>query len=68
MRLLSVGSYEFREFEGSNRPIYAILSHRWEADEVTYQDMMEGLEIAKKRQGFDKIQQCCAPAKEAGLK
>lgn len=67
MRLLSVDSYELGEFEGSNIPSYAILSHRWEAGEVTYQDMMKGLRNAKKKPGFDKIRQCCAQAKKAGL-
>lgn len=38
MRLVNTTSYELREFP-SNIPPYAILSHRWENDEVTFADL-----------------------------
>jgi len=37
---------------------YAILSHTWETDEVTLDDMKD-LEVAKSKAGFGKIQSAC---------
>ena len=47
MRLLEAnadGSFSLTRFVGTKIPSYAILSHRWEADnqEVTYQDLVSG--------------------------
>jgi hypothetical protein len=67
MRLLQVETLEFREFYGSQMPPYAILSHRWEEDEVTYQDMQRGLLHVQNKLGFAKIQKCCEQAVEDGL-
>jgi hypothetical protein len=67
MRLLDVLAIEFVEFEGSNIPSYAILSHRWEDGEVTYRDMTSGRSSARKKKGFGKIKQCCGQAIEDGL-
>lgn len=58
MRLLNAFTLTFHEFEGSNIPSYAILSHRWENDEVTYQDMKTGLDHVKRKAGFFKIEEC----------
>jgi len=41
MRLLRAVDMTFHEFEGSSIPPYAILSHRWEGEEVTYQEMRD---------------------------
>jgi len=41
MRLLRAVDMTFHEFEGSSIPPYAILSHRWEGEEVTYQEMSD---------------------------
>lgn len=38
MRLLNTHDYSFKEFSGNNVPTYAILSHRWEEFETSYQD------------------------------
>ena len=41
MRLLHrlpYGSIELEEFHGDNIPSYAILSHTWEKDEITFDD------------------------------
>ena len=37
MRLLNVNTLEFKEFFDDKVPLYAILSHRWGDDEVSYQ-------------------------------
>ncbi|KAH6647910.1 heterokaryon incompatibility protein-domain-containing protein [Truncatella angustata] len=40
MRLLDARTLEFKEFFGKPTPRYAILSHTWGNDEVSYQDMI----------------------------
>jgi hypothetical protein len=52
MRLLHVETLVFHEFYGSHVPAYAILSHRWEDEEVTYQDMMNCMLEAKGKKKF----------------
>lgn len=42
MRLLTSSKLTLHEFFGSKVPKYAILSHRWENEEVTFQDMRDG--------------------------
>ncbi|EHK49557.1 hypothetical protein TRIATDRAFT_178920, partial [Trichoderma atroviride IMI 206040] len=44
MRLLSTKALEFCDFLGTSIPRYAILSHRWERDEMSYQDMLKEME------------------------
>lgn len=65
MRLLSTKALEFCDFLGTNIPRYAILSHRWERDEMSYQDMIKEMErnnnswpgptIFLQKQGYRKI-------------
>jgi hypothetical protein len=70
MRLLEAdagGSFSLTEFAPEQIPHYAILSHRWEADnqEVTLQDLTNG-EVSSKK-GYRKIQFCAEQAKRDGL-
>ncbi|KAF2028096.1 HET-domain-containing protein [Setomelanomma holmii] len=67
MRLLHATTQEFHEFVGTDIPAYAILSHRWEDEEVTYQEVKNELQKAKKKKGFEKVQQCCTHALKEGL-
>lgn len=56
MRLLHAPTLEFEEFyDDSTRPKYAILSHTWGEQEVTYKDMRKHRNQAKKKKGFEKI-------------
>jgi Heterokaryon incompatibility protein (HET) len=41
MRLINVHTMEFEEFNGSSTPEYAILSHTWEKEEVSYAQFQE---------------------------
>ena len=61
MRLLNTSSLELEEFVGKAIPKYAILSHTWQKEEITLQDMQTGNSTAKA--GFKKIQSFCAIAK-----
>lgn len=65
MRLLHIqadGSFEFSEYTGDEIPAYAILSHRWGADEeeVTYKDIVTS--SGKDKKGWRKIVQCARQA------
>ncbi|KAF2845622.1 HET-domain-containing protein [Plenodomus tracheiphilus IPT5] len=65
MRLLHAKTFEFQAFEGTHVPKYAILSHRWEGEEISYHEMEEGTTIFRdpaRRVYFDKIRQCCLQA------
>ena len=56
MRLLSVETLDFEEFMGevgNGIPSYAILSHTWDAEEVSYKDYIEQKNLSKK--GYSKI-------------
>jgi hypothetical protein len=53
-------------FIGDNIPNYAILSHRWEAEEVTFGDLTNGND--QKMAGYGKIQFCGEQARRDGLK
>jgi hypothetical protein len=64
MRLLHTTRLELEEFYGSNIPPYAILSHRWENEEVSFQDLQQGKAVGKA--GYGKILGCCAQAVKDG--
>ncbi|GAW15568.1 hypothetical protein ANO14919_049820 [Xylariales sp. No.14919] len=65
MRLINVHTLVISEFHGNQIPRYAILSHTWGEEEVTLQDMREG--IAASRKGYRKITACCKQACFDGL-
>ena len=65
MRLINTVTGTLEEFHGSNTPRYAILSHTWEDDEVTFQDMCRGSHLG--RRGYVKITMTCRKALESGL-
>ena len=57
MRLLHTTRLEFEEFYDDQIPRYAILSHRWGRDEVSYQDFLAGRKLDGA--GDKKILACC---------
>ncbi|EXJ65129.1 hypothetical protein A1O7_01469 [Cladophialophora yegresii CBS 114405] len=64
MWLLNTTTLELHEFP-SNPPPYAILSHTWGKEEVLYQEL--GTPGCKRKEGYRKIEGCCAQAKADGL-
>lgn len=72
MWLLNVSTYKLREFQGTipcdsqGKIRYAILSHTWGDDEVTFRDLDERPQEAVCRAAFGKIKFCCAQAKADG--
>jgi hypothetical protein len=68
MRLLEYnndGEFSPTEFFEGHIPRYAILSHRWGEEEVTFRDLAKG--GAKKMAGYSKIQFCGEQARRDGL-
>ncbi|KAL7934994.1 ankyrin repeat-containing domain protein [Trichoderma chlorosporum] len=61
---LDAGGFELKEFGQENVPPYAILSHTWAEEEVSFQDMTLGRFANKK--GYDKIRGCCSLARANG--
>jgi hypothetical protein len=64
MRLLNTSTIQFYECQGSQVPYYAILSHTWGDEEVSFQDVQTGR--GKQKAGFTKIKSCCALAASEG--
>lgn len=69
MRLLHIGeaqSLEFKEFDVDDIPKYAILSHRWKAEEVLFEDMQPG-GSARSKAGYGKVKGFVKMAKARGF-
>lgn len=67
MRLLDVDNYQIYTFYGEDIPPYAILSHTWETEEVTF-DHIQNLDECKNMIGFKKIQYACKQAASENLR
>lgn len=65
MRLVNTQTFELEEYF-TNVPTYAILSHTWGDEEVTFQDWQQRREAAKEKKGFAKIENACNRAREDG--
>lgn len=67
MRLINTRTFDLCEFIDDEIPErYAILSHRWGNEEVTFQDW-QVLSVAKAKKGFAKIDMACKQAQKHGL-
>ncbi|RDK46475.1 HET-domain-containing protein [Aspergillus phoenicis ATCC 13157] len=60
MRLLNAKTLKLEEFVGHEIPKYAILSHTWGKDEVSFQDMQTS--TVTERKGYAKIKHSCERA------
>jgi hypothetical protein len=65
MRLINTGTLELQDFSLKTIPPYAILSHTWGTDEITFQDTLSQKVLLGK--GYIKIQQSCLLARKRGL-
>ncbi|KAH8725395.1 heterokaryon incompatibility protein-domain-containing protein [Phaeosphaeriaceae sp. PMI808] len=65
MRLINAKTGLLEEFLGEKIPQYAILSHTWGDEEVTYQDYQRGAQKAKK--GYKKIRNTCQLATKENI-
>jgi hypothetical protein len=76
LRLLHIEtlSVESHPVSGNPIPDYAILSHTWDGEEITFQDMQCGINLGERREllkgrkkrSFDKIIGCCELAAKHG--
>ncbi|KAJ2897353.1 HET-domain-containing protein [Zalerion maritima] len=64
MRLINTSTLALEEFFGSKIPEYAILSHTWEDNEISFQQLQAGITT---RPGNDKIVQTCRIARSQGI-
>ena len=67
MRLLNSSSLKIREFSDTDVDDYAILSHTWGNDEVTFEDIENQEPSARRKKGYAKLRGCCRQAKKDGL-
>lgn len=70
MRLLHCRTLKLEDFFQNATPSYAILSHTWEKEELTCQEILNihgSHEYAKKKAGYEKIRNCCKQALEDGF-
>ena len=68
MRLLTTDSQiPTVELFVKDPPPYAILSHRWQDDEVTFQDISRP-DISQKMKGYEKLVTSCQMARKLGFK
>ncbi len=63
MHLLHTGTRQLQSFEGSEIPEYAILSHVWGRDEVTF----DQIENPPSEDGLEKIKGACSMARSHGF-
>jgi Heterokaryon incompatibility protein (HET) len=68
MWLINVNNFELESFFDADIPEYAILSHTWVAEEVTFKDMQQKPlpELVKCKAGFYKINQTCQQTRADG--
>src|SRR5436190_14815685 len=67
LRLIDTSTLQLKEFYSSNRPAYAILSHVWTGEEISFDEMLSPTAETQQKAGFLKIKGCCDMAKEHGL-
>lgn len=65
MWLINTSTLRLEEFQTCPSWKYAILSHRWEDDEVNFDEFKSGQ--GRQKRGFWKIEKCCQQAKARGL-
>ncbi|KAH0547710.1 hypothetical protein FGG08_000199 [Glutinoglossum americanum] len=67
MRLINCTTLRLEEFLGSDIPEYAILSHTWGKEEVSFADFNSDQAAAKSKEGYKKISSVCKRALQDGL-
>lgn len=69
MYLINADTHKLESFLGSDVPKYAILSHTWAEDEVSFKDVTERPTTeVKAMKGYMKIQFACDQALKDGLR
>lgn len=56
-----------KEFFDSQIPRYAILSHVWGSEEMSFPEMTQIYQVSSRKAGFDKIVKCCTAVKNLSI-
>ncbi|KAE9366483.1 HET-domain-containing protein [Stipitochalara longipes BDJ] len=67
MWLINTTSLKPHQFFGSKIPKYAILSHTWEDEELSFQELALPSRSVKAKKGYNKIRETCLKALHIGL-
>lgn len=71
IRLLQTDSLRLHSFVGDRIPEYAILSHTWEDDELSFQELLavqdDPKDPATNKSGYRKVVDTCRKAREDGI-
>lgn len=67
MYLINTDTLQLKEFIGKNTPKYAILSHTWEDEEISFQEILHPTDEVKLKRGYQKVLHTALLAKEEGL-
>jgi hypothetical protein len=67
MWLLNTATIKLESFIGHNIPPYAILSHTWGAEEVTFPEIFKTKQSALNKAGYAKVTSCCKRALDNGI-
>ncbi|KAH7083292.1 heterokaryon incompatibility protein-domain-containing protein [Paraphoma chrysanthemicola] len=68
MRLINCKTRQLKEYFGSKIPPYAILSHTWGHEEVTFAEFTGDQAAARRKEGYTKIDFTCRQALKDNLK
>ena len=66
MWLMNTKTLQVREFSSDERPKYAILSHKWEKEELSFQQF-QNQDACHKMKGYQKVIKFCREAHRNGL-
>src|SRR2546429_8945613 len=64
MYLVHTSTITLHEFVGTNIPDYAILSHRWETEEIPYRNLRDG--AVDGLGAYSEVLRCCSQAAQDG--
>lgn len=68
MWLLETSTLQLQEFTAAEVPPYAILSHTWAEEEVSFHEFQELNEKIVRKRGFAKVHRFCQVAREHGYR
>ncbi|KAK3322641.1 heterokaryon incompatibility protein-domain-containing protein, partial [Apodospora peruviana] len=64
MRLINTKTLQIEDFSGRKAPRYAILSHTWGNEELTFQDWLY-IQRLKSKEGYHKMTKACERARQS---
>jgi hypothetical protein len=65
--LIHTTTFKLKYIHEMSSYTYAILSHTWRDEEITFDDMQDNLATAKRKAGWSKIEKCCQQASQDEL-